>query len=134
MAKVYISNLVIYTGTKFEQTFVLEDTQTNSVMNLTGYKEQGPIRTGAPIVDYGVALAASFAISSALFKYKRALSISFIAKNDFAVNFRALTDLLSLDNMLLQISIASWYLFCLNRDSIFSISSSKFNKVSLYMY
>ena len=37
MAKVYISNLVIYTGTKFEQTFVLEDTQTNSVMNLTGY-------------------------------------------------------------------------------------------------
>ena len=37
MATVYISNLVIYTGTKFEQTFVLEDDQTNSAMNLTGY-------------------------------------------------------------------------------------------------
>ena len=37
-------------------------------MNLTGFEGQGPIRTGAPIVDYGVALAASFAISSALFK------------------------------------------------------------------
>ena len=37
-------------------------------MNLTGFKGQGPIRTGAPIIDYGVALAASFAIASALFK------------------------------------------------------------------
>ena len=40
----------------------------SGIMNLTGFEGQGPIRTGAPIVDYGVALAASFAISSALFK------------------------------------------------------------------
>ena len=37
MATVYVTNLVIYTGTKFEQTFVLEDDQTNSAMDLTGY-------------------------------------------------------------------------------------------------
>jgi len=37
MAVTYVSNLVIYTGTDFEQTFVLEDAQSNSVMNLTSY-------------------------------------------------------------------------------------------------
>lgn len=37
MAVTYTSNLVIYTGTDFDQTFVLEDTQSNSVMDLTGY-------------------------------------------------------------------------------------------------
>ena len=37
MAITFLSNLVIYTGTDFEQTFVLEDTQTNSAMDLTGY-------------------------------------------------------------------------------------------------
>ena len=37
MAAVFVSNLVIYTHTDFEQTFVLEDSQSNSAMNLTGY-------------------------------------------------------------------------------------------------
>lgn len=37
MAVVFVSNIVIYTNTDFEQTYVLEDTQTNSAMNLTGY-------------------------------------------------------------------------------------------------
>jgi hypothetical protein len=37
MAITYTANLVIYTGTDFDQTFVLEDDKTNSVMNLTGY-------------------------------------------------------------------------------------------------
>lgn len=37
MAITYTANLVIYTGTDFDQTFVLEDDQSNSVMNLTGY-------------------------------------------------------------------------------------------------
>ena len=37
MAVTYTANLVIYTGTDFDQTFVLEDDQSNSVMNLTGY-------------------------------------------------------------------------------------------------
>ena len=38
------------------------------IMNLTGFEGQGPIRTGAAIMDYSVALAAGFAISSALFQ------------------------------------------------------------------
>jgi hypothetical protein len=37
MAITYTANLVIYTGTDFDQTFVLEDDQTNYLMNLTGY-------------------------------------------------------------------------------------------------
>ena len=37
MAITYTSNLVIYTGTDFEQTFSLEDDQTSSVLDLTGY-------------------------------------------------------------------------------------------------
>lgn len=36
------------------------------IMTLTGTADTGPLRTGAPIMDYGVALAASFAISAAL--------------------------------------------------------------------
>ena len=50
----------------------------SGLMNLTGFEEQGPIRTGAPIIDYGVALAASFAISSALFKRSQTGKGSFI--------------------------------------------------------
>jgi len=37
MAVIYTTNLIIYTGTDFSQTFVLEDNQTNSVKDLTGY-------------------------------------------------------------------------------------------------
>jgi len=37
MAAVYTSNIVIYTSTDFDQTFVFEDTTTNSSLNLTGY-------------------------------------------------------------------------------------------------
>ncbi len=37
------------------------------LMEATGTQDSGPIRTGAPILDYGTALAASFAISAALF-------------------------------------------------------------------
>lgn len=42
------------------------------LMEATGTQESGPIRTGAPVLDYGTALAASFAISAAL--YERASS------------------------------------------------------------
>jgi len=35
---VYVSNIVIHTGTDFEQSFLLEDSQTNSSLNLTGYE------------------------------------------------------------------------------------------------
>ena len=37
MAITYTSNLVIYTGTDFEQTFELENDQTRSALILTGY-------------------------------------------------------------------------------------------------
>lgn len=42
------------------------------LMESTGTQDSGPIRTGAPVLDYGTALAASFAISAAL--YERASS------------------------------------------------------------
>ena len=35
---VYTSNIVIHTGTDFEQTFLLEDSQSNSALNLTDYQ------------------------------------------------------------------------------------------------
>ena len=38
------------------------------LMDTTGTQETGPIRTGAPILDYSTALSASFAISAALFQ------------------------------------------------------------------
>ena len=37
MTITYTPNLVIYTGTDFEQTFVLEDDLTDLPLNLTGY-------------------------------------------------------------------------------------------------
>lgn len=42
------------------------------LMEATGTLESGPIRTGAPVLDYATALAAGFAISAAL--YERAAS------------------------------------------------------------
>lgn len=38
------------------------------MMDATGTAESGPTRVGAPVLDYGTALAASFAISAALFE------------------------------------------------------------------
>jgi len=38
------------------------------LMDATGTEESGPVRTGAPVLDYGTALAASFAISAALYE------------------------------------------------------------------
>lgn len=38
------------------------------IMAMTGTEESGPTRTGAPILDYSTALAASFAISAALYQ------------------------------------------------------------------
>ena len=34
---VFNTNLIIHTGTDFEQTFILEDDRTNSAKDLTGY-------------------------------------------------------------------------------------------------
>ena len=38
------------------------------LMDATGTQQSGPIRTGAPVLDYATAMAASFAISAALFE------------------------------------------------------------------
>jgi len=40
-------------------------------------------------------------------KYKRASSIFLVAKKDFAINFRASIELLSVANIFLQVSIVS---------------------------
>ena len=37
MASVFVSNIGLYSGTDFAQTFVLEDSQSNTLMDLTGY-------------------------------------------------------------------------------------------------
>ncbi|MEM9798320.1 MAG: CoA transferase [Pseudomonadota bacterium] len=39
----------------------------SGLMAMTGTVESGPTRTGAPIMDYGTALAGAFAVSSALY-------------------------------------------------------------------
>lgn len=38
------------------------------LMEATGTSESGPVRTGAPVLDYATALAASFAVSAALYE------------------------------------------------------------------
>ena len=37
MAAVYVSNIVINSGTDFSQNFILDDSSNNSALNLTGY-------------------------------------------------------------------------------------------------
>lgn len=44
MAAVYVNNLVVNTGADFNQTFTLEATETNSVLNLTGYTVASKMR------------------------------------------------------------------------------------------
>ena len=51
---------------------------TSGIMTLTGTRESGPTRAGAPIMDYGTALAAAFAVASALFARERSGKGTFI--------------------------------------------------------
>ena len=44
MSAVYVSNLVINTGATFAQTFTLEDSDSNSVLDLTGYSIQSTMK------------------------------------------------------------------------------------------
>tara|TARA_B100000900_G_C20497616_1_gene682328 strand:+ start:705 stop:1049 length:345 start_codon:yes stop_codon:yes gene_type:complete len=37
MSATYITNLIIYTGTDFKQSFILEESQSSSLKDLTGY-------------------------------------------------------------------------------------------------
>lgn len=48
------------------------------LMEATGTLESGPIRTGAPVLDYATALAASFAVSAALYERASTSEGSFI--------------------------------------------------------
>jgi len=48
------------------------------LMEATGTQESGPIRAGAPVLDYGTALAASFAVSAALYERTSSGKGSFI--------------------------------------------------------
>lgn len=48
------------------------------LMDATGTTESGPIRTGAPVLDYATAMAASFAISAALFERSKSGKGNFI--------------------------------------------------------
>ncbi len=41
---VYVSNLTVNTGATFNQTFTLEDSNSNSVLNLTGYTVRAQMR------------------------------------------------------------------------------------------
>jgi len=44
MAAVYVSNIVINIGADFNQIFVLDDSNTNSVLDLTGYSVRSQMR------------------------------------------------------------------------------------------
>lgn len=44
MSAVYVSNLVINSGVDFAQTFTLEDSQSNSIYDLTGYTVSAQMR------------------------------------------------------------------------------------------
>ncbi|MRG74073.1 CoA transferase [Alphaproteobacteria bacterium HT1-32] len=50
----------------------------SGIMTMTGPAGGGPVRTGAPIMDYSVALAAGFAISAALFQRQATGQGSFV--------------------------------------------------------
>ena len=47
MAAVYVSNLVVNTGTTFTQTFSLENSDSSSVLNLGGYTVSAQMRKHA---------------------------------------------------------------------------------------
>ncbi len=44
MAAVYVNNLVINAGSDFSQTFTLEETESNSFLNLTDYQVNSQMR------------------------------------------------------------------------------------------
>ena len=58
MAAVYVSNLVINTGSTFSQTFNLESTETNSAMDLSQYTGTSQMRKWA-----GASTATDFTVT-----------------------------------------------------------------------
>lgn len=60
MAAVYVSNLVVNCGANFSQTFTLENTDNNSVYDLTGYTADAQMRKHAgssTAIDFTVTIA-----------------------------------------------------------------------------
>jgi len=47
MAAIYVSNIVVNSGSDFTQTFTLENTDSNSSLNLTGYSVSAQMRKHA---------------------------------------------------------------------------------------
>ena len=58
MAAVYVNNLVVNTGSTFQQTFNLESTDTNSALDLNGYTVASQMRKWA-----GASTATDFSAS-----------------------------------------------------------------------
>lgn len=52
MAAVYVSNLVVNTGATFTQTFSLENSDSNSTLNLSGYSVSAQMRKHAGSSSY----------------------------------------------------------------------------------
>jgi hypothetical protein len=52
MAAVYVSNLVVNTGTTFTQTFSLENSDSSSILNLSGYTVSAQMRKHAGSSSY----------------------------------------------------------------------------------
>ena len=72
MAAVYTSNLVVNTGTTFNQTFELENSDSSSVLDLTGYSEFSQMRKHAAAT--GVTTFTSTIVNAATGKIKVGLS------------------------------------------------------------
>lgn len=74
----------------------------SGLMDMTGTQQSGPVRTGAPIVDYGTALAASFAVSAALFERTKTGKGSFVdvsmQETAFTMMSSTITDYLATGN------------------------------------
>ncbi|MFV2001607.1 MAG: CaiB/BaiF CoA transferase family protein, partial [Paracoccaceae bacterium] len=72
------------------------------LMAMTGTSQTGPLRTGAPVMDYAAALAAGFAITSALFRRQMTGKGTFIdvsmLETGFTLMSSAITDFLATGN------------------------------------
>lgn len=59
MSAVYVTNLVINSGVDFDQTFTLENSQSNSLLDLTGYTASAQMRKhsgSSTYVDFNVSI------------------------------------------------------------------------------
>ena len=72
------------------------------LMDVTGTAESGPIRAGAPVLDYATAMAAAFAISAALFERTKTGKGTFVdvsmLETGFSLMSSTITDYLKTGN------------------------------------